>query len=68
MAAVSEYFGGLVFDDRVMKANLPADVYHSLKGTIDEGARLDLSVANAVASARKYWPFPTCGDLLFGVR
>ena len=55
MAAVSDYFGSLVFDDRVMKANLSADVYQSLKKTIDEGAQLDLSVANAVATAMKDW-------------
>ena len=55
MTAVPEYFGSLVFDDRVMKANLPAGVYQSLKKTIDEGAKLDLSVANAVAEAMKDW-------------
>ena len=55
MAAVSEYFGSLVFDDRVMKANLSADVYQSLKKTIDEGVALDLSVANAVAAAMRDW-------------
>ena len=55
MQAVSEYFGSLVFDDRVMKAVLPSDVYLSLKKTIDEGAQLDLSVANAVATAMKDW-------------
>ena len=27
MRTVSDYFGSLVFDDRVMKANLSADVY-----------------------------------------
>ncbi|WP_274952501.1 glutamine synthetase III [Angelakisella massiliensis] len=55
MANVPEYFGSLVFDDRVMKANLSAPVYQSLKKTIDEGAQLDLSVANAVAIAMKDW-------------
>ena len=55
MGSVSEYFGSLVFDDRVMKANLTADVYRSLKKTIDEGAKLDISVANAVAAAMKDW-------------
>ena len=55
MATVPEYFGSLVFDDRVMKANLPAKVYASLRKTIDEGKTLDLSVANAVASAMKDW-------------
>ena len=48
-------FGSLVFDDRVMRANLSADVYQSLKKTIDEGARLDIGVANAVATAMKDW-------------
>ncbi len=55
MATVSEYFGSMVFDDRVMKANLSANVYASLKKTIDEGAKLDPSVANAVADAMKDW-------------
>ena len=53
MGTVSEYFGSLVFDDRVMKANLSAEVYQSLKKTIDEGAQLDIGVANAVAAAMK---------------
>ena len=55
MGTVSDYFGCLVFDDRVMKANLSADVYQSLRKTIDEGAKLDASVANAVAAAMKDW-------------
>ena len=55
MGTVSDYFGCLVFDDRIMKANLSADVYQSLRKTIDQGARLDISVANAVAAAMKDW-------------
>ena len=55
METVSEYFGSLVFDDRVMKASLPAKVYQSLRKTIDEGAQLDISVSNAVATAMKDW-------------
>ncbi|MBE5038972.1 glutamine synthetase III family protein [Ructibacterium gallinarum] len=55
MGTVSEYFGSLVFDDRVMKANLPAKVYQTLRKTIDEGAQLDIGVANAVAEAMKDW-------------
>ena len=55
MKTVSDYFGSLVFDDRVMKANLSAKVYSSLKKTIDEGAQLDISLANAVAEAMKEW-------------
>ena len=55
MKTVSENFGSLVFDDRVMKANLSAKVYNSLKKTIDEGEKLDITVANAVADAMKDW-------------
>ena len=52
---IPEYFGSMVFDDRVMKARLSADVYRSLRKTIDDGTKLDLSVANAVADAMKDW-------------
>ena len=55
MKTVPEYFGSLVFDDRVMKSTLPADIYASLRKTIDEGAKLDIRVANAVADAMKDW-------------
>ncbi len=55
MKTVSDYFGCLVFDDRVMKATLSSKVYNSLKKTIDEGAKLDIGVANAVAAAMKDW-------------
>ena len=55
MSTVSEYFGSLVFDDRVMRANLSAEVYGSLRKTIDEGIELDIGVANAVAEAMKEW-------------
>ncbi len=55
MKNIKDYFGSLVFDDRVMKANLSSEVYQSLRKTIDEGASLDLSVANAVADAMKEW-------------
>ncbi|MBE6724162.1 MAG: glutamine synthetase type III [Ruminococcaceae bacterium] len=54
-ANVQETFGSMVFDDRVMKAHLPAKVYASLRKTIDEGAELDVAVANAVADAMKDW-------------
>lgn len=55
MKTVSDYFASMVFDDRVMKSRLSSKVYQSLKKTIDEGAQLDLSVANAVAEAMKEW-------------
>ena len=55
MRTVSDYFGSLVFDDRVMRAKLPSDVYASLKRTIDGGASLDTHVADAVATAMRDW-------------
>ncbi|MGN0452235.1 MAG: glutamine synthetase III [Ruminococcus sp.] len=55
MSTVTKIFGCKVFDDRVMKAKLPAKIYSSLKKTIDEGVDLDISVANAVAAAMKDW-------------
>ena len=55
MSTVSDYFGSLVFDDRAMRASLSADVYASLRKTIDEGSELDIGVANAVAEAMKNW-------------
>ena len=55
MKTVPDYFGSLVFDDRVMKSKLSGKVYNSLKKTIDEGAQLDSNVANAVADAMKEW-------------
>ena len=55
MKNVSDFFGCNVFDVRVMKAKLSSEVYQSLRKTIDEGAKLDISVANAVAAAMKDW-------------
>ncbi len=53
--SVPELFGSAVFNDDVMMERLPKDVYRSLRKTIDEGKDLDLTVANAVASAMKDW-------------
>ena len=55
MSTVPEMFGSMVFDDRDMRSSLPAEVYASLRETIDEGKELDISVANAVADAMKDW-------------
>ncbi len=55
MEKITDYFGSMVFDDRVMKARLPEKVYKSLKETIDKGTPLDSSVANSVAAAMKDW-------------
>ena len=55
MSTVPEYFGSLVFDDRVMKATLSDEIYNSFKKTIDEGEPLHTNVANSVAVAMKDW-------------
>ncbi len=55
MEKITDYFGSMVFDDRIMKATLSDKVYRSLKRTIDKGTPLDISVANAVAAAMKEW-------------
>ncbi len=55
MVNVPELFGSNVFNDDVMKDRLPKPVYKALKSTIQEGATLDPSVANAVAHAMKEW-------------
>ena len=55
MEKVTDFFGSMVFDDRVMKATLSEKVYKSLKRTIDRGTPLDISVANEVAAAMKDW-------------
>ena len=52
---VTDMFGSMVFDDRVMRARLSADVYASLKKTIDENAKLDVAVAEAVATEMRNW-------------
>ncbi|MDY0149312.1 MAG: glutamine synthetase III [Kiritimatiellia bacterium] len=51
----SEVFGSNVFDDRVMKKRLAQGVYEALRRTIDEGAKLDVSVADEVAAAMRDW-------------
>ena len=52
---IPEYFGSMVFDDRTMRSVLPGDVYQSLRKTIEEGARLETSVADSVAKAMRDW-------------
>ena len=55
MKLVSDYFGCMVFDDKVMKSMLSEEDYNTLKRTVKDGRSLNLSVANAVASAMKDW-------------
>jgi glutamine synthetase len=51
----NEAFGSLVFNDEVQQARLPKPVYHALRRTMTHGEPLDVSVADAVASAMKEW-------------
>jgi glutamine synthetase len=48
-------FGSNVFGVKVMRERLPKDVYNKLMKTIENGAQLDIDVANAVAIAMKEW-------------
>ncbi|MCR4655500.1 MAG: glutamine synthetase III [Lachnospiraceae bacterium] len=52
---ITEIFGSMVFDDRVMRSRLSAEVYNSLRKTIDENVKLDENVAEAVATEMKNW-------------
>src|SRR5579862_4242114 len=51
----AETFGSLVFNDLVQQQRLPTAVYQALRRTITQGEPLDLSVADAVATAMKDW-------------
>ncbi|MBO4486178.1 MAG: glutamine synthetase III, partial [Prevotella sp.] len=51
----SEYFGKYVFNRQKMYKYLPRDVYEKLIDVIDNGARLDRSVADGVAKGIKQW-------------
>ncbi len=55
MTSVSEYFGCMVFDDKVMQERLAPDIYALMKRTVQDGRSLNLSIANAVAAAMKDW-------------
>ena len=51
----SEYFGKYVFSREKMHKYLPIDVYTKLVDVIDNGARLDRSIADVVADGMKKW-------------
>lgn len=51
----SEYFGKNVFNREKMYKYLPTDVYAKLVDVIDNGTRLDRSIADAVATGMKEW-------------
>jgi glutamine synthetase len=49
------YYGSNCFNDQVMREKLPKEVYKKLRATIRKGAKLDMSIADAVAHAMKEW-------------
>ena len=51
----SEYFGKYVFNKEKMYRYLPKDVYNTMIDVMDNGARLDRSIADAVAAGMKQW-------------
>ncbi|MEM9064759.1 MAG: glutamine synthetase III [Planctomycetota bacterium] len=48
-------FGADVFSERVMQERLPKDVFKAVRQTIQNGARLDPTIADVVASAMRDW-------------
>ena len=52
---VGQVFGELAFTDKTQQARLPKPVYKSLRDTILHGKPLDISTADAVATALKDW-------------
>ena len=51
----SEYFGKYVFTRQKMYKYLPKEIYDSMIDVMDNGARLDRSIADAVAAGMKQW-------------
>ena len=51
----SEYYGKNVFNRAKMYKYLPADIYDKLVDVIDNGTRLDRSIANGVAAGIRQW-------------
>ena len=66
MKLVSDYFGCMVFDDKVMKSMLSEEDYNTLKRTVKDGRSLKLSVANAVANAMKDWAIEKGATVITG--
>jgi glutamine synthetase len=54
-AKAGDLFGSLVFSDKVQQERLPKPAYRALRATITRGEPLDLSTADAVATALKDW-------------
>ena len=55
MSSSSEIFGSDVFDLQTMKRKLPKKVFHALRDSIDNGTKLSLADADAIAHAMMEW-------------
>ena len=55
MNTVTDSFGSMVFNDSVMRARLPKDVFRQVQRSMNEGTRLDSAAATVVANAMKDW-------------
>ena len=63
----SEYFAKYVFNRQKMYKYLPSDVYEKLIDVIDNGNRLDRSIADAVAAGMKLWAEEKRGNTLYSL-
>src|SRR6187200_3258621 len=54
-AKAADLFGTLAFNDKAQQDRLPKPIYRALRATITRGEPLDLSTADAVATALKDW-------------
>ena len=52
---VAEIFGEKVFNLPTMKARLPKDIYKSLLKTINDGSKVDISVAEVGGDGKEGW-------------
>lgn len=55
MKNISELFGSMVFNDKIMRERLPKETYKVLRKTIDEASHLSKEIAETVANAMKDW-------------
>ena len=55
MSTVTETFGSMVFNDSVMRARLPKEVFKQVQLSMKDGKRLNSDAAVAVANAMKDW-------------
>ena len=52
---ITDLFGSMVFNETVMQARLPKNIFKAVKNTMTLSSHLELDVANVVATAMKDW-------------